>query len=361
MTIGTQYWDKVVLDMDFANISGPYSGSINTTDTSLPKMSTAAIANRNMGRSIRGAAASVAPNTTRAPAVAYVDYASSSYGNGIRGVGLSTIFTGDFTIEAYVKITTAGTVPIIQFNTPSGGLGAAAMYVDPTFIEISNTGGGSVGISTTLTVGILYKVAIARAGTTYTFYLNNIGIGSVTNAIVLVADSTWFTAAAFAANPGGSATAEISDILITKAAKTTFDPLSNTYLRYAAQITGTITESAPITSWTITGISATGLVATTTTTGSTYTLNCPSLEPYTVTCAPTVNGKWTATTAISTGYFVVATNPNTNPVIYTCTTAGTTSSTEPPFNTNIHTDGTVVWTRVGFLVDPVSLGVKIPS
>lgn len=59
-----------------------------------------------------------------------------------------------------------------------------------------------------------------------------------------------------------------------------------------------------------------------------------------------IRGKWTASTAVTTASYVV---PNTyNGRLYKCTTAGTTSSSEPTWpTTNAGTvvDGTVTWTE----------------
>jgi len=66
---------------------------------------------------------------------------------------------------------------------------------------------------------------------------------------------------------------------------------------------------------------------------------------------------WTATTAISLNTYIKPTNANANGHFYICTTAGTTSGSEPTWPTTYNgtvTDGTVVWTEVG-----QSVGIRI--
>jgi hypothetical protein len=366
MALGTQYWDKVIFDMDYANKVGFFSSSFNAFNEAIPIVTTSAKPFRNYGSGVRGIAGSVAPGVTRSPAIAYIDYSHTTYNLGLVCTGLGTVLAGDFTIEAWVYVTNAtDLVPIISFKAPAGGNGSFWFFIQNQTLRVHNKayveGLAGIDVVGVIPLATFTKVAITRAGNVYSAYINNILVASGSSSQTLVYDANFTTIASSPVNPGFNGTGSVADVLITTAAKTIFDPLDNTYRRYAAQIIGTITESTPITSWTVTGVSATGLSCTTTTTGTTYTLNCPSLEPYTVTCAPTVNDKWTAATTISAGYFVVPSNPNNNPVIYTCTTPGTTSSTEPAFTATTYTDGTVVWTKVGALINPIALGAKIPS
>jgi hypothetical protein len=345
MALGTQYWDKVVSYPDFS--------------TSRPNLSSIP----NDFAVNAGGYCIVDSNeviTRTAISTPFATYKCTFNGTAYWSTG-SAIYDGtamdDFTYEAWIYPTNVTGIHMLF----GGSTGQYSIYLNGTTLEVGRlnvlgicgTAVGSVPINTWT------KVAVSKIGTTVNAYVNNVlgATGSVT--MTLVTTGLYRHGRSYLDTYGFIG--DIAEVLITLAGKTSFSPLTSTYPRYAAQILGNIVEVSPITSWTITGVSPTGLVATTTTTGSTYTLNCPSLELYTITCAPTVNGKWAATTAISLGYFVVPSNPNTNPVIYVCTTAGTTSSTEPVFTATTYTDGTVVWTRVGSLVNPIALGAKIPS
>jgi hypothetical protein len=66
---------------------------------------------------------------------------------------------------------------------------------------------------------------------------------------------------------------------------------------------------------------------------------------------------WTTTTAITVGTYIKPTGSNANGHFYVCTTAGTTSGSEPTWPTTYNgtvTDGSVVWTEVG-----QSVGIRI--
>jgi len=125
-------------------------------------------------------------------------------------------------------------------------------------------------------------------------------------------------------------------------------------------ITGNISESLAVTDWVVTGVSASGLTCTTSASGSTYALTTPSLEPYTVTCSAKVDSAWVATTATALDHYVVPSNPDANPRLYKCTTAGTTGAAEPNLVGTTVVDGTVTWTYVDDIPVPKALGARIP-
>lgn len=74
----------------------------------------------------------------------------------------------------------------------------------------------------------------------------------------------------------------------------------------------------------------------------------PGVDSITLTPTDTLDD-WAATTAYTLGNMVEPTTPNT--YVYRCTTAGTSSGSEPTWPTaaigDTVTDGTVVWTLVG--------------
>lgn len=132
----------------------------------------------------------------------------------------------------------------------------------------------------------------------------------------------------------------------------------------AGSITGNITESLGITDWIITTHKcSTGHGnGTALATGTTYDVGVFSLEPTLVTISPRIDYKWSAAKTTALNDFVVAVNPDSTPHLWKCTTAGTTGGTEPTWNlSGTTTDNTTTWTYVDALIDPVTLGPKIPS
>jgi hypothetical protein len=261
------------------------------------------------------------------------------------------IFSQDFTIEAWIYPTNLTGYR----NIIGGGSGQLALGCNGTTLECGRYGIAGIAAGGTLSLNTWQKVAVTRIGNLFTLYINNVSVGSGTYALSIV--TTGLATIGWDVNntAGLGFIGSMAEILISTVGKTSFAPLTAKYPTSVAAIT------SPITKWTVTGISPTSLLATTTvdtSVSSIYTLNCPSIEPYTLTCAPKVDGTWKATTAYALGYLVVGTVPD---ILYVCTTAGTSSSTEPVFTNSTYTDGTVVWTKVGNLLTPESLGTRIPS
>jgi hypothetical protein len=139
-----------------------------------------------------------------------------------------------------------------------------------------------------------------------------------------------------------------------------FTPASD-FDDYARQITGDITESVAITRWQVVAnrISDGAFMGRAESTGTTYTLNCKTLELVIMYCAPAIDGEWAANTAIALDYIVVATDPESTPHLWICTTAGTTDASEPTWNlSGTTTSGSAVFTYIGPLENPICLGPK---
>lgn len=80
-----------------------------------------------------------------------------------------------------------------------------------------------------------------------------------------------------------------------------------------------------------------------------------------LTLSPRVDYRWSAAKVTALNDYVVAVNPDATPHIWKCTTAGTTHATEPTWNLSGTTvDNTAIWTHVAPLINPVSLGCKMP-
>lgn len=347
MALGTQFWDKVVSYPDFGN------GRVG-----FPAIPDELAPNNKGGYCIVDSPTIVPVAATTTPFNTFkASFAGSDAFN--TGSALYDAFVrNNFTYEAWVFPTNVTGIHMLF----GGGTNQLSIYLSDSRVVVGdlNTTTLVAGVLGSVPINTWTKVAVTRINNVLRIYINNvlnatsstISTGLVTTGLYRHGRSYLNTYAFL-----GS----LAEILITAEGKTTFTSLATSYPRYAAQVIGTITESLNITSWTITGVSSTGLSCSTVTSSSSYTLNCPSLEPYTITCSPTVNGSWTATKTIQSGYFVVATNTDTNSNLYVCTTAGTTGGTEPTFISPTHTDGTVVWTLVGGLVNPISLGTRVPS
>ena len=76
-----------------------------------------------------------------------------------------------------------------------------------------------------------------------------------------------------------------------------------------------------------------------------------------VTLLPDIGNEWKASTAYALNDKVFPTDPSTTPYYYECTTAGTSGATEPtwPLSGAVN-DGTVVWTFVEQMVQPITHG-----
>jgi hypothetical protein len=296
----------------------------------------------------------------------------------VLGPTLDSIGLGNFTLEMSVYITSANAIPTLLswgIRQPVANVNSfmLAWGLSPSgHISVESILGTTIdtycSISFAFTLNTWYHITLIRTAGVLAAYNGSTLLGTNnTNTTLQFSNTTNMGLSVFSSRHATSAnnygvTGYLGGLRITKAARPApTTPSFALFSTYAAQISGTIAESQPITNWTITGVSSTGLTCSTTTTGTTYTLNCPSLEPYSVTCSPTVNGKWIASTSISLGYFIVPSNPNNNPALYTCTVAGTTGTTEPAFTGTTYTDGSATWVRVGYLVDPISLGCKVPS
>jgi len=128
-------------------------------------------------------------------------------------------------------------------------------------------------------------------------------------------------------------------------------------------ISGNITETLDITDWMVSAHRADNgdYIGHTYTSSTSYSIDVSEVEPAIVTLSPRVHYKWSASKATTLDDFVVASVPDTTPHIWKCTTAGTTGGSEPTWNlSGTTTDNTTTWTYVAPLVDPKSLGPKIP-
>jgi len=105
------------------------------------------------------------------------------------------------------------------------------------------------------------------------------------------------------------------------------------------------------------------IMSKTTVSGANPTINLSTNDPCFVTLYPDYGTIWAANTAYALNDKVFPTDPVTTPYYYECTTAGTSDSVEPTWPTSAGTvnDGTVAWTLVEQMVQPITQGPLIPT
>ena len=132
------------------------------------------------------------------------------------------------------------------------------------------------------------------------------------------------------------------------------------------QVTGSITESLVNETWMVNTYDPKdgAMMRSDTVTGSTFDIKLSSSDPVMITVSMPTPDTWDRDLNKKLDDLVVATDIETNPVYFKCTTAGITDVTEPVWNTTINSttaDGTVIWTCVERLIQPVSHGPIIPT
>jgi hypothetical protein len=138
------------------------------------------------------------------------------------------------------------------------------------------------------------------------------------------------------------------------------------YSTVPLSFSGTITESLGITDWLVIATdSVTGALVGSTFSGeggASYLIELTAKRLCNLAISPRVHYAWSNAKSASLGDYVVAVNPDATPHIWKCTTAGAThATTEPTWNlSGTTTDNTVTWTYIAPLVNPISLGCKIP-
>lgn len=129
-------------------------------------------------------------------------------------------------------------------------------------------------------------------------------------------------------------------------------------------LAGNIIEGTAITDWRVTATRCDNgkEVASAVFTGTTYALACDTLSPCLITLSPKVDYAWFADKVAGNSDFVVASNPDAVPHLFKVTTPGTFAGTEANWNlSGTTTQGSAVLTYIALLVDPVTIGPKIPA
>ena len=288
--------------------------------------------------------------------------------------------TGDFTIECwfYADAGSSGSRYILgKFATWSSA-------VDFVF-EISATGylafraGDGIPINiytdSPVSLGEWHHGAVCRSsGTTRIFLDGTLQAVTHTGSVAIPNDTTTLNIGSNG-YAGNYFKGYIDDLRVTNGSArytTTFSAPTAAFPHYARHVAGSITESSGHESFTVRThqLDTGALLNETTATGPSYECPCcptSTLTDYTgpvmVTAWPAMGGVWEASTAYAENDFCFPTDPETTPYVFECTTAGTSDSGEPTWDTtpgNTTNDGTAVWTCVDQMLQPLTNGPLIP-
>jgi hypothetical protein len=138
---------------------------------------------------------------------------------------------------------------------------------------------------------------------------------------------------------------------------------------YAGQLTGNIDEglATAISKWRIaaTRCSDAALAGTTIATGSTYTVDCNTLEPCIIHFAPHIDYAWSANRVCAEGDLMIPPTAESDQKIYVCTAVtgdAQTGASAPTWTTGTIGDNNVTWAYVDqFRNWPVAIGPKFPA
>jgi hypothetical protein len=135
------------------------------------------------------------------------------------------------------------------------------------------------------------------------------------------------------------------------------------------KFSGNITESLAITNWRIVATrcldgSLLGTVLSGEA-GSSYSIQALTKHACNLTISPKIDYTWTASRVVVLNDYCVPTAPDTTQKLYKATSIGSspnhTGSTEPTWpSSSTVADGDITWTYIADLVDPKTIGPKIP-
>ncbi|MDP3876284.1 MAG: WD40 repeat domain-containing protein [Methylobacter sp.] len=132
------------------------------------------------------------------------------------------------------------------------------------------------------------------------------------------------------------------------------------------KIDGNISESLAASSWTaaVYDYASGALINSQTFTGTSFSVVLNTPEPVKVTVSANQGGKWTASKTTSLDALAYPTNPINTPYYYQATAGGVTGVSEPVWpitEGGTVVDGTVTWTRVERLIQPITQAPLIPT
>lgn len=244
-------------------------------------------------------------------------------------------------------------------NSPVAGLGNADFIgpiINPDTTYFVTITSKFVPSHTTIRIwlnGILVFDSLTDAGHT---------VAGDTDSRVVRVGTNYFATSSFNFGKSTSEFATIQHLIYHSRVLSDFEISKMGYLfRYTAlpvTVSGTIIEGYQATHWRVRihrSSDGTLLQDVITETG-TFSEYVPDVECYVIVSA--VQGdQWMDNVVYPLGQKVYPRNPSVTRFYFECTTAGTSGSTEPTWNTNQATttsDGTVVWTVVEALIQPIT-------
>lgn len=282
--------------------------------------------------------------------------------------------TSDFKISFWCNILRAGSsnsMPFVDTRDTGSSATGIVLYTNTSGkLEILSNSTVLATGTTTFTFNADHFIELERTGTTLKCFLGGTQEFSITN-------STNFTDQSFAVGSFNDARGNanwgfagyINVLQIKKGVggnTTTYTPPTSISGYTRAAFTDTISESLAITNWRVTATKCKdGSFVDSTLTGeggSSYSLLAFTLAPCNITAAPKIDSAWLASKSFLINTYICAVAPDSHPHIWQCSTAGTSGATEPTWNLSGTTsDSGVTWTYIAPLVNPITLGPKIPT
>jgi hypothetical protein len=283
--------------------------------------------------------------------------------------------TGDFTVEGWFLPSVSGTSGRVFYHIGVNSSTGIMLAVSLDQVWWRRIGVGSeLSASVSLSTTNFTHIAFVNHGGTQKIFVDGTRVASNATSVNVTdsgtlkigASSAWFS-------DDNRYYGYIDDLRITKGVArytgSTYTVPTAAFPDHSAQFTGNITESLAITDWRISAqrVSDGAYMGTATSSGSTYAVNVIDTSPCIITIHPKIDYAWSASKVVALGDLCVPSNPEATHKLYEATDIGssphqTHSTTEPTWPASgTVVDNDITWTFVADLVDPISLGPKIPT
>jgi len=227
-------------------------------------------------------------------------------------------------------------------------------------------------LSTPLVVATKYHVIVTRNASGYcALYVNGVLVASGTMATAPSTYSGAWNIGRLNEQGGGvngsTFRGSIACVSIYNYALSAAQAKAHYLLAIHYSVSGNITESLAITDWRVTATRCRdgAYMGSEVATGSTYSVGAPTNEPCNITLSLKIDDIWEANKVMAVDKYVVASNPDATPHLFKVTAVtgdAKFGATEPTYNlSGTTTSGNVTLTYIAPLVDPITLGPKIPS
>lgn len=217
---------------------------------------------------------------------------------------------------------------------------------------------------------VWYNLRLVRSGNTLYYFADGVLVGTIAWSGSFTYASNTQSGIGQSNNGSSGADCYVDEVALymdVALSTANYTIPASPFLDYAGQISGNITESFPITDWEVTArrVSDGKIAGSTVTSGTSYTINCKTLEMCNTHIAPKIHGYWVAGKSVNLNEFYVPSNPNTTPRLYKVTTAGAFDPvTEAAWPTSGSvTQGTAVLAYVADLDNGMfkQIGCKFPA